>query len=200
MAAADCMGQGSGWGTIAGVRLRILILAPRDRADAQGLARVLIKHHDALLAEESGVLAALSAARAARTHNADLVHSVGVEGAARSAETVALGVGAPLVQSLSGADLDARSAKRALDRAARATAVIADSGATADRLRSAGIARDIYVVASPNTAARDDDAIAEALDVIYGRIIADARPDLVAPKEAPRDIVTIGGLKPKAER
>jgi hypothetical protein len=205
MGAEDCIGEGSGWGTIAGVRLKILVLAGEDRLDADRLARALARHHEVESLNEGGILAALTAARAARSLAPDLVHAVGVEGAAKAAHAVAAGIGAPLVVSLAARDFAKRTRARALERAQDAAALLCDEGATADLLRAEGISRDVYVVALPGGADETEDRLVlEAIEVVYGRVIAELRPEIAARARSLRDgeepkLVKIGGTRGKGE-
>jgi hypothetical protein len=194
------MGEGSGWGTIAGVRLRILVLASTDRTEAERLVRLLSRHHDARLGKAAGLFAGLQAAKAARALAPDLVHAIGVDGAAKSAHAIAAGIGAPLIAGLSAADLDDKRRRRALERAKDAAALVIDDGKTADLLRTAGVTRDIYVIASPDP--KDDieaRTVLEAIEVVYGRIIGALRPD-VAGREKEPELVRIGSTSGKGSR
>src|SRR5688572_30644462 len=119
MARPDCIGEGSGWGTVDGSRLRVLVLSDLDRsAAAHAICRALSVRHDPTLVEARGIFTGLKAARAAREVKPHLIHAVGAAGAARSAPVIASGTEIPFVLSLTLADLKARAARGAIDRAA----------------------------------------------------------------------------------
>lgn len=170
MSDAECVGRGAGWGTIAGRRLRILVLVGSgDRSDAERIRAAIARAHDVELVAVDGFKGALLGAQAARELHADLIHAVGVEGVAKSAETIAAGSSLPLIASLRLRDLEerARPTKR---RAERARAVIVPSGEAAERLRARGVERDIYVLALPS-GPNDEPAYLGALEVVYGRVL-----------------------------
>ena len=166
----DCVGEGSGWGTIDGARLRILILTdPRRREDARRVVHALAMRHAVETSSEDGIFRSLVAARAARALSPHLIHAVGLRGAAKSAPLIASGMNIPYVLSLNGADID--DLGKMLEIIERALAVLLENGTLADRLRSLGVDRELYVLSIPENA--DDDAsFLGALEIVYGRVLA----------------------------
>lgn len=167
-----CEGEGAGWGTISGRRLRVLVLADPERSlEASHVVRCLERRHEAHPIAGSGWRAWLWAARTARTVTPHLIHAVGVSGAARAARAIALGVSVPSVLSLSVKDVEVGASRRWLTAAQAAGALIADGGETADRLRDAGLKRSIYVIETPPSIEFDVQFL-HALEVVYGRLVA----------------------------
>lgn len=172
MADPRCVGEGAGWGTVDGVRLRVLLLAAEDRTDvARAIARALSARHEPTIVEHKGFMASFRAARAAREFAPHLIHAVGARGAAKAGAVVALGAKVPLVISANAADA---RATEALDVAA---AVLLDEGATADQLRAQGVDRDLYILSPPDSE-EEDDAFLGALEVVYGRVLSGADVEL----------------------
>ena len=96
-----------GWGTIEEHRIRVLVLAPAERiATAQAIVRSLTPRHEVTLhaPEKVGFTARVATAQLATTFRPHLIHQVGVDGVARSAGSVARGIGVPLVVSVDDDD------------------------------------------------------------------------------------------------
>jgi hypothetical protein len=186
------VGQGFGWGTLEGVRLRILVLADSARKEeAETIRRVLSSKHEVRLVEDDRWIRWLIAARAATEMNPQLVHVVGLAGSARPARAIAAGMRVPLVLSLSEPDIERRT-RTALGRSRQADAVLVDCGGAAERLRNAGLERELYVVARPD-AADVDEAYRIALEVVYGRVLGASGADLG--RAEPPELVRIGPIR-----
>ncbi|MCK6552288.1 hypothetical protein L6R52_41040 [Myxococcota bacterium] len=178
MGREGCAGGGTGWGTIEGLKIRVLLLAdPARHADAAAIQRALVPRHDAHLLGGKRLFGALEAAKAAQALRPHLVHAVGLTGRAKSARTIAAGMRVPLTVSLTTEDVAAAKPKTVLAVAAEAAAVIVERGATADQLRALGVTRDIYVV-SPPPAKEDDAMFLGAIEIVYGRVLGDT-PELL---------------------
>lgn len=174
MADPGCVGEGAGWGTVDGARLRVLLLGGAEhRATADAIARALSLRHQPSLVGEAGFFAALHAARAAKEISPHVVHAIGASGAAKSGPVVAAGVKVPLVVSVAAADLEGRHARAAIDAIHAASAVLLEHGSLADVLRARGIERDLYVLSPPENEG-EDAVFLGALEVVYGRVIAGA--------------------------
>lgn len=184
MGTEGCTAGGTGWGTIEGLKVRVLILAdPAREADAAAIQRALVPRHDAHVLGGRRLFGALEAAKAAQALKVQLVHAVGLTGRAKSARTIAAGMKVPLAVSLTAEDLAAAKPKVVLAVAAEAAAVIVEHGATADALRALGVTRDIYVVSPPATT--DEDALfLGAIEIVYGRVLGES-PELLEGVEAP---------------
>jgi hypothetical protein len=179
MADSDCVGEGAGWGTIEGTRLRVLLLAAGERGEvARAIARALSQRHDPSVVDDHGLFSSFHSARAAKELAPHLIHAVGD---AKSTTVVALGIKAPYVISVAKEDLHRR---HVLEAIAKAAAVLLESGAVADQLRARGVERDLYVLSPPETA-EDDAVFLGALEVVYGRVLAGAGVDLLPLEEEP---------------
>ena len=190
--------KSGGWGTLAGMRLSVLILGDPERRDAaSGVARAVGRHHDVtVLAEKRGAIAShLEAAKAARTLAPRVVHGVGARGFGSAAAPIARGTGAKLVVSFAPEDL-VRCRPKSLARLANAAdAVLLEEESLVDPLRNAGMKRDIYILPCP--ADPDDDVpFFRGIEIVYGRILAGE----VEPEPDEGRIVQIGGLRRSPER
>lgn len=192
----------SGYGTIETSRLRILMLGGPSRAGALEAASRAVgsRHAVTVLCNAGGLRAKLRAARAASELKPHLVHSVGCEGIASSAATIAAGVDRPLIASLDASELaDRKRAAAAFAR--RAYGVILEREADADVLRACGVERPVYVMSSPRLDhAEDDRFYLGSIEIVYGRAIelGDVPLEGAIPKAGTdRDgapLVGIGGL------
>lgn len=176
--AKDCVGEGTGWGTIENVTLRVLLLVAPDRSeDGERFDRALDgRHRVTRLCEGAGPLAAFTAAKAARGTDPHLVHAFGVTGFAKSAPTVAAGTTKPLIVTLTRDDVTTQP-KRIQAIAARADAVVVDDVEVTDALRALGIERDLYVIGMP----KGDDALEYLLgayEIVYGRVLGARETEL----------------------
>jgi hypothetical protein len=186
MADKDCVGEGAGWGTVEGTRLRVLLLAAAERGEvARAIARALSRRHDPAVVDDHGLFSSFHAARAAKDVAPHLIHAVG---GAKSTAVVALGIKAPYVLSIVKEDIDRRNLIETINQAA---AVLLDSGALANELRARGVERDLYVL-SPPEHADEDERFLGALEVVYGRVLAGSDVELELEPEAP---VQSGGEK-----
>jgi hypothetical protein len=187
-----------GWGTLAGVRLKVLVLVDPERAEAgRAVVRAIGRSHDVtLLAEKRGTIAShLEAARAARAVSPRVVHGVGARGFGAAAAPIARGIGAKLVVSLAADDLVRCRAKQLARLCNGADAVLLDDETIVAPLRAAGLKRSVYILPSPSHAGEDASYLA-GIEIAYGRILA-------GEAEAERDeaeIVQIGGLRKSPER
>jgi hypothetical protein len=185
-----------GWGTLAGVRLTVLVLSDPERADAgEAIARAIGKsHHVTLLAEKRGAIAShLEAARTARILSPRVVHGVGARGFGATAAPIARGIGAKLVVSLSADDLVRCRAKQLARICNAADAILLEEESIVEPLRLAGMKRGVYILASPVDAQEDASYLA-GIEVAYGRILAGE----IEPEQ--HDVVQIGGLRKSSER
>jgi hypothetical protein len=175
--------MGGGWGTIAGVRLRVLVLADPDRGDVTDrIARALDRHSVHVLSDPRGALSShVAAAKAARQTRPDIVHGVGARGFGAAAAPIARGMGVRLVVSLGDPDLRSSKPKKLARLANAADAVVLSDEGLVPPLRAAGLARSVYVV--------PDDALARPLEVIYGRLLD---RELGEPGRGECDLVQIG--------
>lgn len=174
MADPGCVGEGAGWGTVDGARLRVLLLGGAEqRATSDAIARALSMRHQPTLVGEAGFFAAFHAARAAKAIAPQVVHAIGASGAAKSGAVVAAGIKAPFVVSVSAADVEGRHARATIEAIRAASAVLLEHGSLADVLRARGIERDLYVLSPPENA-EEDATFLGALEVVYGRVIAGA--------------------------
>jgi hypothetical protein len=193
MAERNCEGDGSGWGTIEGSRLRVLIVAPTEHMDeARAVARALSLKHDPVIVEERGFFSSLHAANAAKETMPHLIHAIGVS---KTAQVVASGVHAPFLMTLGERDLEKNGV---LERVNAANAVMLESGAVAEALRKRGIGRELYVIGPPPRS-DEDLAFLGAVEVVYGRVVAGAEVELdpeVETPAAPPELVQIGRKKP----
>ncbi len=191
---SDCQGTGSGWGTVEGVRLKILLLAAPDSSErAESVAQALTNHDPTVLRGPQGFFAApLTAAKAARATTPHLVQAIGGKGLALAAGPVASGLGIPLVVSLRPEDVSKRSVKLAN----RANIVLLTSEAAVAPMRALGLNRDVYIIGDPEQP--DDRAPFQgAIEVVYGRaleVAPEPTGEEVVPDEAPQ-LVQIGGLR-----
>ncbi len=190
---SDCQGTGSGWGTVEGVRLKILLLAAPDSGErAHMIARALTGHDPTVVTGPQGFISApLTAAKAARATIPHLVQAVGGKGLALAAGPVASGLPAPLVVSLRPEDVSKRSVKLAN----RANIVLLTSEAAVAPMRKLGLNRDVYIISDPENA-NDRAPYQGAIEVAYGRAL-EVRPEPTeeeAPEKAPQ-LVQIGGLR-----
>jgi hypothetical protein len=195
VAREDCRGEGSGWGTIENVTLSpLLLVGPGRTRLAEATKAALELRHKPTLITAGGWFPGIAAASAAQKTKPELVHAFGHEGAAKSAGKVAAGLGVPLLLTLEPEDLGERISRPLLHTLAFAKAVILSDAALADRLRAQGVSRDLYVIEAPDEAAQHP-AYFGALEVVYGRSLADAdlEPDELPP--VPEGLVQIGALK-----
>ncbi len=200
--AKDCVGEGTGWGTIENVTLRVLLLVDPDRAaDGARFERALDgRHHVTRLCDGAGPLAAFTAAKAARGVDPHLVHAIGLAGFAKAAPTVAAGTNKPLIVTLTR-DAIEQKPKRVKALAARADAVIVDDVDVTEQLRALGIERDLYVIGMPT----HDDAleyILGAYEIVYGRVLGARDTELEEDEPATYEVdgaqlVQIGALAKK---
>lgn len=195
MAERNCAGEGSGWGTIEGSRLRVLLVAASDHLDvARAVARALALKHDPVIFEEHGFFSSLHAANAAKETMPHLVHAIGVS---KTAQMVASGIKAPFLMTLATRDLEKRGL---LDRVQGAAAVMLEDGSVAEALRKRGVERDLYVIGPPPAPAEDLSFLG-AIEVVYGRVVAgeevelEPEPEVAAAPEGPQ-LVQIGRKKP----
>jgi hypothetical protein len=185
--------RSGGWGTLAGIRLSVLILGDPDRTDAaDAVARAFGPRHDVtVLSDKRGAIAShLQAAKAARELAPKVIHSVGARGFGSTAAPIARGIGAKLVVSLDAKDLERSRSERLAKLANIADAVLLEDEAIVDPLRSAGMKRDVYILPCPANG-DEDGAFFRAIEIVYGRILAgevDASCD-------EGQIVQIGGLR-----
>lgn len=189
----ECEGEGTGWGTIEGVTLRVLVLASPDR-EAESILFVRAfgdRHEMTRVAGKAGLGASFVAARAAQETDPHLVHAIGLTGFAKAGPTVASGTKRPLIVTLAADDVEANP-KRCVKLAQSADAVILDHTPTADAMRELGVKRDLYVIAPP----REGGAHAYVLgahEIVYGRVLG--ATDVELEIEADNGLVQIGALK-----
>lgn len=201
--AKDCVGEGTGWGTIENVTLRVLLLADVDRAeDGRHLAAALDGRHDVtLLADRAGPLAVMTAGKAARGTDPHLVHAFGLGGYAKSAPTVASGMNKPLIVTLAAEDFT-RDPKRCQRLAERVDALIVDDVGVTDAIRALGIERDLYVIGTPKGDA-DLPYLLGAYEIVYGRVLGARDAELEEDEEVGtfevdgQQLVQIGSLAKK---
>lgn len=199
--AKDCVGEGTGWGTIENVTLRVLLLVAPDRDDAgASFERALEGRHEVTrLAGAAGFGASLTSGKAARHVDPHLLHAFGIGGYAKTAGTVAAGMNKPLVVSLTLDDVRAEP-RRTKKLASRADALVLDDTEAADAVRALGVERDLYVIGQP----RDDEALSYLLgayEIVYGRVLGARETELeedAATYEVASDgLVQIGSLAKK---
>lgn len=190
----DCRGEGSGWGTIEGVTLHpLLLVGDHHGVLAEATAAALSSRHHPTLVQSTGWFPGLDAARAAHEHPPELVHAFGADGSAAAGPKVAAGLKVPLVLTLAEAELTPGLSRTLSKAIATAHAVILTNGAAADRLRSLGVTRDLYVIEVP--ALEDRPAYFGALEVVYGRVLAGTELPLDEAPPAPPGLVQLGGLR-----
>ena len=189
--------SGLGYGTIEHTQITILIIGGTDRGNESEAVHASLspRHHSHVYApSKTSFFTKFSAAKAVNELNPHIIHAIGLDGAAKSAMTLANGTDTALVISLNADDIEHHKPKHILRSAAQAGAMVVNEETHADKLRSLGVNCDIYVTASPSMGDRESQRFyLGAIEIVYGRIV-----DVEKLPEAPLDcdgsqLVSIGG-------
>ena len=191
--------SGLGYGTIENTQITILIIGDTDRGEESEAVRNALspRHHAFVFApNKASFFTKFSAAKAVNELQPHIIHAIGLNGAAKSAITLANGTDTALVLSLNAQDISNAKPKQLLLSAKQAGSIVVSEEAEADKLREIGVNCDIYVTASPEL----DDVASQrfylgAIEIVYGRIVdQDRLPD--APLDCDgSQLVSIGGSK-----
>ena len=191
--------SGLGYGTIENTQITILILGGTDRAKESEAVQTALspRHHAFVFApNKTSIFTKFSAAKAVNELRPHIIHAIGLNGAAKSAITLANGTDTALVISLNARDISNAKPKQLSLAAKQAGSFVVSAEADADKLRERGVNCDIYVTASPSLEDIESQRFyLGAIEIVYGRIVdRDSLPD--APLDCDgSQLVSIGGSK-----
>ena len=190
--------SGKGFGALENLSIRILVLGAADREEESTAMKLSMSpRHEvsSFVPAKPNILTKLSAARAVTQISPHVIHALGLTGAAASAMSIANGTNTDLIISLSTADIEKTSPRKLIRASKQAAAMVVETEAEADKLRAAGIKRDIYVTASPHVDDEDSQRFfLGAIEIVYGRIINPSKlPEPTLDTDG-APLVRIGGI------